>query len=326
LEREIAVLEDETGQTGHTCRLTSKVTATQSTLETLLNDPQHIRGYGLRVKVNGASARLLLDTGAGGIVIDKKIAEKAGVKKIVEQDAKGIGDKAAAAGYVGFADSIQIGDLQFEGCYVDVVNRNSVLDNDGLIGADVFSSYLVDLDFPDSKFTLTQLPPYPDEAPAEATLESRPTQASQLHDRYIAPEMKDYTQVFRFGHALLIPTEVNDSAPMLFLIDTGASDNTITPEAAMQVTKISRDEHSHVKGLNGQVKDVYRADKANLKFAHFKQDGQDLVTFGLDHISNSIGTEVSGILGFRMLFLLDIEIDYRDGLVNFSYAPPGSKH
>jgi hypothetical protein len=26
-----------------------------------------------------------------------------------------------------------------------------------------------------------------------------------------------------------------------------------------------------------------------------------------------------------MLFLLDIKIDYRDGLVDFTYLPPGSK-
>jgi predicted aspartyl protease len=295
-------------------------------MEVLRNDPVHIRGYGLNVKVNGASAKLLLDTGAGGIVIDKKIAERAGVKKIVETEARGIGDKAAASGYLAFADSIQIGDLQFEGCDVDVVNRNSVLDDDGLIGADVFHNYLVDIDFPADKFRLTPLPPYPDEAPAEASLGSESAAAPRVHDRYTAPEMKDYTQIFRFGHTLLIPTHVNDSAPMLFLIDTGGFDNAITPEAAKQVTKISRDEYSQVKGLNGEVKNIYRADKANLTFAHFKQDRQDLMTFSLDHISNSIGTEVSGMLGFRMLFQLDIKIDYRDGLVNFTYAPLGSKH
>ena len=325
MERELAVLEDETGKTGHTCRLTSKVTSTQTALEALLNDPRHIRGYGLRVKVNGASAKLLLDTGASGIVIDKKIADKAGVKKIVENDAKGIGDKAAGAGYVGFADAIQIGDLQFEGCNVDVLERNSVLEDDGLIGADVFQSFLVDIDFPDKKFKLTQLPAYPDAVPAEITLESRPAQASQLRDRYIAPEMKDYTQVLRFAHALLIFTRVNDSAPMLFMMDTGGFDNMITPEAAKQVTKISRDQNVHVKGLNGEVKDVYRADKAKLKFAHFEQDRQDLVTFSLDRVSDSLGTEVSGILGFGMLYMLDIKIDYRDGLVDFTYTPAGSK-
>lgn len=326
LEHQLAVLEDEIGQTGHRCRLTSKITTTQTKLETLLDGPTRIRGYGLKVTVNGATAKLRLDTGAGGITIDKKIADKAGVKRIVEQNATGIGDKGPAAGYIGFADSIRIGDLQFEGCYVDVIERNSVVDDDGLIGADVFSSYLVDIDFPDTKFKLTQLPPYPDEAPAEATLESRPAPGSHLHDRYVAPEMKGYTPIFRFGHAVLIPTKVNDSAPMLFLIDTGAFDNTITPAAAKQVTKISRDDNFKVKGINGEVKDVYRADKANLQFAHFTQDRQDLITFGMDQFSNSVGTELSGILGFRMLFMLDIKIDYRDGLVDFTYTPPGSKH
>ena len=36
-------------------------------------------------------------------------------------------------------------------------------------------------------------------------------------------------------------------------------------------------------------------------------------------LSNSTGTEISGILGFAMLELLDIKIDYRDHLVKFSF-------
>ena len=36
-------------------------------------------------------------------------------------------------------------------------------------------------------------------------------------------------------------------------------------------------------------------------------------------ISDSTGTEVSGTLGFAMLRMLDIKIDYRDGLVHFDY-------
>jgi hypothetical protein len=56
-----------------------------------------------------------------------------------------------------------------------------------------------------------------------------------------------------------------------------------------------------------------------------KQDRQGLVTFSLDNISKSLGTEVSGTLGFRMLVLLDIKIDYRDGLVDFTYTPIGAR-
>ncbi len=321
LEHELAVLEFETGQHTHICRITSKITATQTGLESLLYGPNQIRGYGLIVRVNGTSAKLRLDTGAGGIVIDKKIADKAGVKRIVEQDMRGIGDKGAAGGYVGFADTLQIGEFQFENCPVNVIEQNSVVEDNGLIGADVFQSYLVDIDFPNAKLKLTQLPPYPDEAPVEATLESRPAPVPHLHDRYVSPEMKDYTYLYRFGHSLLIPTKVNDSAPMLFLIDTGAFDDSLTPEAAKQVTKISRNENLKVKGISGDVKDVYLADKADLQFAHFKQRRENLFTFGMDTMSDAIGTEVSGTLGFRMLRLFDIKIDYRDGLVNFTYAP-----
>jgi tetratricopeptide (TPR) repeat protein len=328
LQRQLELLEDEDQQKAP-CRITSKVTATQTTMETLLEGPNRLRGYGLKVKVNNAPAKLMLDTGASGITIDKKIAEKAGVKKIAESYLRGIGDKPVAGGYTALADTIQIGDLQFENCYVEVVNRNSVLEDDGLIGADVFASYLVDIDFPNSKFKLSQLPPYPDSSPKEAaqqaTLESQPSHDVQRHDRYIAPDMKDYTPIFHFGHMLLIPTQVNNSPPMLFAMDTGSWDNTITPDAAQQVTKIVRDTDARVRGLSGDVKNVYVADKADLKFAHFKQDRQDLITFSLDGISNSLGTEVSGLLGFRMLYLLDIKIDYRDGLVNFTYNEPGTK-
>jgi tetratricopeptide (TPR) repeat protein len=323
LEEQLEVMEDAGRQHKPVCQLVSKVTATQTPLEALLAGPTQIRGYGLRVKINGASAKLMLDTGAGGIIIDKKVADKAGVKRIAESDMRGIGDKSAAAGYFGFADSIQIGDLQFEGCYVDVVTRNSVLGDDGLIGADVFENFLVDIDFPDAKFKLSQLPPYPDEAPQQTSLESEPGREFRRHDRYFAPDMKGYTPIFRFGHMLLIPTAVNNSSDMLFAMDTGAFDNSITPAAAKQVTKINRDENFHVKGLNGEVKDVYVADKANLRFAHLKQDRQGLVTFSLDGISKALGTEVSGTLGFRMLILLDIKIDYRDGFVNFTYTPIG---
>ena len=38
-------------------------------------------------------------------------------------------------------------------------------------------------------------------------------------------------------------------------------------------------------------------------------------------MSDRTGTEVSGVLGFTTLRLLDVKIDYRDGLVDFVYDP-----
>src|ERR1700693_1948691 len=61
-------------------------------------------------------------------------------------------------------------------------------------------------------------------------------------DRYVAPEMADWTKVFRFGHSILVLTNVNDSKPMLFGLDTGAFANILSVRAGRQVGKVSSDD------------------------------------------------------------------------------------
>jgi hypothetical protein len=46
-----------------------------------------------------------------------------------------------------------------------------------------------------------------------------------------------------------------------------------------------------------------------------------MVTFDLSALSRQTGTEISGFLGFAMLRMLEIRLDYRDGLVDFRYDP-----
>jgi len=114
---------------------------------------------------------------------------------------------------------------------------------------------------------------------------------------------------------------VDGTGPMLFMIDTGSFTNILSTRAAREVTKIKADPRTQVKGLSGAVANVYRADKATLEFGHYTQDNQNIVTLDLSAISKSTGTEVSGILGFEMLRILQVKIDYRDGLVDFLYDP-----
>jgi len=319
LNRQLTLLLQTPPSGAHQCRMVSKVTATQTNLRQLLIDPNHLRGYGLDVRLNETTAHLMLDTGAGGIVIDRKVAEKTGIKQIVQTSIGGIGDQGPMSGYVGTADSIQIGDLEFHDCNVRVADRNSVVGEDGLVGGDVFAHYLVDIDMPNGKFRLSELPPRPDEPPPPASLEADPNAVSRYHDRYIAPEMQSYVRVFHFGHMLPIPTKLNDSISKLFLIDTGAVTSMVSPEAAREVTKISGDEQTKVKGLSGNVKDVFRGDELTLTFGNLRQRNLDIIAFDMKPQSDSIGTEVSGTLGFTLLRMLDMKIDYRDGLVSFAF-------
>jgi predicted aspartyl protease len=290
--------------------------------------------------VNGHKSNLRLDTGASGILISRSFAEKSGITKISDTTVSGIGDKGEKAGYLALADSIQIGELEFENCPVRVIESRSVVEENGLIGSDVFASFLIDIDFPNEKFKLSELPKRPDEqgvAPtlnagdADSTAEESTEQVQgaaskavakpepKLFDRYVAPEMKLYSAVFRFGHELLVPTRVGDlDVSKLFLLDTGAFNNLISTATAAEVTKVHNDA-TIVKGISGVVKNVYRADKATLVFGNLRQQNEDMVAFDLTSLSNSTGTEVSGILGFAMLRLLEIKIDYRDSLVDFNY-------
>jgi tetratricopeptide (TPR) repeat protein/predicted aspartyl protease len=319
LEQQLAILRDKEGRPLRACRLAAPATSMKTDLKQLLYDPRHLRAYGLAVGLNGVSATLELDTGAGGIIVERKTAEKAGVKRLLETKIGGAGDKGDAAAYVGRVDSFRVGSLEFRDCYVHVVEKRSVLDENGLIGADVFSDFLVDIDLPNGKFSLSELPHPPGELAPSTSLEAPGAGVPEYHDRYIAPEMKSYSTILRFGHLLLIPTKIGDAPPKLFLIDTGAFGNTISPAAAKEVTKISSDYDTEVKGLSGKVKDVFRTGDVTLTFGHLRQRNQDMVAFDTTTLSESAGTEISGILGFTLLRMIDIKIDYRDGLVDFSF-------
>ena len=250
-------------------------------------------------------------------------------------------------GYSAIANDIRVGDLEFHDCVVDVTDGVSVTSEDGLIGADVFSSYLIDIDIPDHKLKLSPLPRRPNETSAPATLkteeesdsgedqsarDSKQTEPAAAQskagaapeepkplDRYVAPEMTDWTAVFRFGSHLLIPTHIDASPSMLFLIDTGSMMTMLSKREATHFTSIHQDPDTEVKGLNGSVSRVYRASKVMLRFGHLSQKNQGIISFDLSNLSRHMGTEVSGILGFETLYMLQIKIDYRDGLVDFVY-------
>jgi predicted aspartyl protease len=321
LEAEIGLLEHFTQQPPGGCKLATRALPMETKLESLAIDAKTLRGFGLNVRVNDIAAKLLLDTGSTGILVNSRIAEKAGVTRIADAPISGIGDHGPSAGYLAFAKRLQVGTLVFENCYVSVVDKKNSLGEDGLIGADVFGDFLVDLDFPNVKLRLSELPRYPDEATQDPTLLLNSYEEKPLHNRWIPPQFASYEQIYRFGHFLLIPGQINNSPPKLFMLDTGAWDNFISPAAAKGYVKVHRDEETIIKGLSGRVNNVYFTGDVTLTFGHFQQKRYDLAALDLTDLSNDVGTEVSGTLGFNMLYLLEMKIDYRDQLVEFSYDP-----
>ena len=112
-------------------------------------------------------AHLQIDTGAGGLVISRSVANHAGLKAFSQNEVAGIGDEGLRAGDTAYADSIRIGNLEFQNCQVQVMDKGNLPgDVNGLIGMNVFSRFLVTLDYPMRKLLLEPLPPRPSEQAA----------------------------------------------------------------------------------------------------------------------------------------------------------------
>jgi hypothetical protein len=284
---------------------------------------RHILGWGIHVFLNGREASLEVDTGASGLLISRAVADRSGLKSAARIQIGGIGDQGAQGGFTAQVDSIRVGSLEFHDCTVAVTDRKDIL-VDGLIGTDVFSSYLVTLDYPMRKLILSQLPPRAgDTEVAALDTEAQEKGANSgpggPQDRYIDPSMKDYAPVFRSGHFLILPVLLNGKTQRLFFVDSGNFSSSISPDAAREVTKVHGGSPVEIVGLSGTVAKVSTSDTVVLQFAGIQQQNNNLLTYDTSRFSRSTGTEVSGFLGNTILRELVTHIDYRDGLIKFDF-------
>jgi hypothetical protein len=340
-QRGLATLERRASNPADkTCHLVSTASSADLPLIPVMSEgnSRHIESWGLHVLFNNNDARLAVDTGASGLLIGRAIAERTGLKPAGQVQIGGLGDQGAQGGYTAQVDSIRVGSLEFRDCTVEVSDRKDILSMDGLIGTDVFSSYLVTLDYPLRKFLLSQLPSRPTDSSGTTTLNTDARdqsaastgggtgQSTQPQDRYIVPEMKDYSPFFRSGHYIVLPTVLNRKTQRLFLVDTGAYSSSISPDVARVVTKVHGGNSGSVKGLSGDVAKVSFSEAVLFQFAGIQQQNNDLVSFDTSGLSKGAGFEISGLLGSTVLRQLTISIDYRDGLIKFDYDPNHGNH
>ena len=179
---------------------------------------------------------------------------------------------------------------------------------------------------------LAPLPLRPGEKPPNPALDAAGDDQDEVaHDPYIAPEMAQWSRVFRSGHNLLMPTGLVDTKRVkddsawknaLFILDTGSEENLISPAAARAVTKVSRDWESGIQGIQGEVDKVYDAGKFTLQFAGLRLAAPGMTSIDTTRLSHDNGVEISGLIGEPALFQLALHIDYRDNLVWCEYSKP----
>lgn len=286
-------------------RLVSPYQAANIKLMRLYPDARRIRGTGVRVQFNQKqTVTLLLDTGASGISLSPKTADKVGLEKLLVEDseAKGIGDQAPGELQHYVASEVRVGDVVFSDFPVSIFRSARDSDVDGLIGADVFQRFLITIDFPKQ----------------EIELEPRPAAEEQANEPIDAADKppEGFHRALRAGSHLALFTLVNEGKPRLFLIDSGSQTNLIDRNVARESSSISGTPVT-IRGVQGKIKDTALANQVTLVFAGFRQENSSVLAFDFDKISESHGFALSGILGYPIVSQLRVSIDYRDGNVRF---------
>jgi tetratricopeptide (TPR) repeat protein len=324
LEAQVAL--DEKGKA---CHLATPVENVKLDLMPLLYSGTHVRDWGLNAKFNDRKSTLLeLDTSVSGIVLGRDFAHKAGFENILRAQ-----PGASESNYISYADSVKIGSLELRDCPIRVVDDGLLANGNSLISADVFKDHIITINFAGRSLTLSPLPKPPAAAAADAP-----------QDRYVAPEMKDWTRVYVADDRILVPTGINQSGPFIFMLDTGTIFTTLSPTVTKTVLDIAPDVTAPIRGVSGKiVKTYFKEGGGDVDHASmFGENGERInisrpyktavyhfgpyqlldnkgYSFDLTPLSQSVGLEISGLLGFPIMKDFGVALDYRDGLMQFIF-------
>ena len=307
----------------HACKLASGGAPAEVDFIRLAGYAGHTRAVGIELGVNSANARLEFAGGEGGLTIYKPLAERAGLKRITDNETPAF--PGAKPSYIAVADKLKLGNLEFHDCALKVIDAASPSDDgNGTIGFDVFADFLETVDYPMRKLQLASLPPAPQDSayiPALHTDSGEDTGAASPHlvDRVIAPDMKDWSQIYRAGRDLFLPTAVNDKLIKLFLLAISSPETNVTPDIAKELSKTYEKE---VGGWGGSpTTKVTYANELTFNFAHFSQKIANVPTTDTSFISRITGMAIGGNIGVDTYYQLILHLDYRDALVKFEFIP-----
>jgi predicted aspartyl protease len=281
--------------------LVSNYGRTQIRLEAVLRGGE-LHSYRVPVSINGGDAvRLLLDTGAGGIVINANLAARLRVKRLAATMVSGLGDSGDTRGWVGVAERVRVGAVEFRDAVVTVSESPSVGGEQGLVGTDIFEPFVVTLDLPNGVMRLEPFPGAGDDRPSDRGFQADP----------------EFQRIYRIGHMLMVPTSVSGSEPAMFVLDTGASQTLIARDFAAELARMRSAAGMPLRGISGRIDEVDAADDLKFKFGGFSVRCLDTLSVNLKRQGDDVGMEVSGFLGFPLLKLFSITLDYRNGLMKF---------
>jgi predicted aspartyl protease len=275
-----------------TPRLLSTASHYTLQLSTVVAPDMRVMGLYFKARIGGGPVlRMLLDSGAQHVVLDKHAAARSGRTSGAAVELVGVGAssklcKRATSG------TLQIGDLVLDD--VDMLTVNGqVLDGvDGIVPMSLFAEFLVRLDV---RAKVLELDAY----------SSRPPVA----DVNNLPVLAD-------NRLLFLHTVMNESQPGYVLLDTGAAFSAVSEAAA----RASRNYWSlanpvFLLGSSGDVEGFRLSPGVRFRCGTRVLSADPAVVVDLSDMARHHQFPITGILGYPALRNSIVTINYRDSLI-----------
>ena len=226
---------------------------------------------------------------------------------------------SADAPYIGIAENVHIGSLDYRNCPVRVVPDIALGKANSVIGLDFFRDHLIRIDYADQSLTLA---PFPAEPGSPVDLGSLPE----------TPTNKIWQPIIVADGNILVPTYINKKGPYLSPVVTNSVLG-IQTNSSVNLQGVSSDIVKVVPktgGANRDLAEVFGPDgkfltvKSPAKLPLYSFGGNEYpdtnaVAFDISPKSHVAGVEISGLLGFQVLSGFLIEVNYRDSQARILY-------
>jgi predicted aspartyl protease len=254
--------------------------------------PTRTAGLEIGARINGGpSLRLLLDSGAQCLTVDRRAAEKSGCTGGTELDLVGAGAPAATLAKMRHAQTVQVGDLVLHDVPVVIENRKLADGIQGVLPLSLFDGFLIRLDLPAKRLDLLPYPPEPGQPEGTiGTIES--------------------------NRVLFVKGTVNEKSEGYFLIDTGASYSAISENLARDL-KISESlaEHVPLQAGTAALDAPLVRGSVRLRLGSRPVATDSVVAVDLSTSSRYHQLEISGLIGYPALSGSVLTVSYRDKFI-----------
>lgn len=125
------------------------------------------------------------------------------------------------------------------------------------------------------------------------------------------------------GNLILLQGRLNDSPPLWFIVDTGATDTVIDSQLAKQLRLKALGRTVGTGSAGTATALIFKG--TSLKLPNIEATNLTVYGLPIDFISAPLGRKISGVIGNDILKQLVVEVDYASQVINF-YEPDSYKY